>query len=224
MRKYIIVGTILMAVLVAVDEMESFFRSRQDTRKLSRAASTAAIPPVALPQLAFKSESQMKIAGATPLDVAKNFLEAHRAEWGLQPYHDFRPVEFSNPLGTKVKFSVYQSGVPIVDMGIQIEIGRDLSVKGVQNNYRPLAKADLSLRNLSAQQLMDRNQGRFELDGPTSSLSPVLFARPGKAEPEVAYLIPVRDRRKNSASVQVLFRASDGQVLGKSFDRVEFAE
>jgi hypothetical protein len=221
MRRYLILGALLIAALIAVDEFESMLRQHQSkiSSRFMKKPTTASIPAIPFPDT---KNLGVKVKGNNPIEVATEYLEEHREEWNLQPYHDFRAVEFHTPLGTKVKFSVYQSDVPIVEMGIQMEIGRDLTVLNVQNKYQPIAKADIDLRGLDAEQILGKNSGRYEADGESKLPPPVLFVRPGSRQPELAYLLSVKDRGLDSRPVQILFRASDGQVLAKTLSRSEF--
>jgi hypothetical protein len=225
MRKYVVLGAILIAAIIAIQEFNTTLRlhERAPSSQAERIYDSASIPAIPFPNSTSTPVAEKtKITGSTALEVAKNYLEAHRQEWNLQSYHDFRPVEFHTPLGSKVKFSVYQGEVPVVDMGIQIEIGRDLSVLAVQNGYQPIAKADFSERRLNADQILQKNSDRYDAEGPVKLSQPVLFVRPGSREGELAYLVPVHDKAEAHRALQILFRASDGQVLTKAFSRSEF--
>ncbi len=66
---------------------------------------------------------------------------------------------------------------------------------------------------------MDRLSGRFEREADSlKDASLVLYVHPEADEPELAFVIRIRDRLRK-ASVQAIVRATDGQILGRSVAR-----
>lgn len=217
MRRLFVVSAIMLAIYISFEEFRDYLNVNRKTTSI--AAGQLASPLMQLPVRAPSSTENIK---KSPTDIANEYLSGHKALWKIQPFHALHPVEFRTPLGTKVKYSVFQGEVPIVDMEIEIQLDRNLNVSNVQSNYRPLEMAAVKNPALSAEDIVNRNSDRYETEGEAKLTPPVLFARPGNATPELAYLVSVRDKSQASRSVQILFRASDGQVLSKSVSRAEF--
>jgi hypothetical protein len=135
-----------------------------------------------------------------PLDVADQFVKAHREEWQLQPYHELRGSLLLSPeIGTKVKYSVYQDGVLILGLDIEVDVGSDLKVQAFQNNYRPVVHIDFQKnRYLTAEQVAGK-----------ASVEKMLYVNSVSAIPELVYFIRMDEVWKG------MFRARDGKMLGK---------
>ena len=168
------------------------------------------------------------IEGETPQEVADNYLKKHRETFNIQPFHAPRSEVFRSPIGSKVRYTFTQSGLPIIGMEIQIRMDSNLVVEKVTNNYRPLKKVDLeSLDSLSQEtmrEIAESNQYEEDLGGAKREYNRVLVPVSGSDTPEVAFVAPVKERLPGNRTrpVQLLLRASDGQVLKKSFSRAEF--
>lgn len=173
-------------------------------------------PPTGhLSQLAFQEES---ISGEAPLlQTAIRYLNSKKEEWKIQGYHELRPKEISLPIGSKVIFSVFQEGVPVLDQEIQILVSKRGRVLSVQNQYRALEKADLSQKN-DFSSLKNLSQ-KFEiLSGET--MSAYLYVIPGLSKPEVVFPVSVKNTKGDRE--ELLVRASDGEIVAKSQPRKEF--
>lgn len=221
MRRLFVVSAIVLAIYIAVEEFQDYVTLNKKTASAQTALeknSQLAVPTIQLPVRTITSTKSEK----SPIEVADAYLKEHRELWKVQAFHELRPVEFRTPLGTKVKYSVFQNNIPIVDMGIEIQIDRTMNVTDVLNNYRPLEKASATRPALTMEEIVGRNADRYELEASNIQSPPVYFARPGNSSPELAYLVSVKDKLQDSRPVQILFRASDGQVLSKSVARAEF--
>lgn len=212
---------ILLALFIAVGEFQEYVASHQSSPLAQKEkAIQLALPSV---PLNFRSlTSVVATAKKSPLEVANAYLEAHKSLWKIQQHHQLRPVEFRTPLGSKVKYSVFQGNIPVLEMGIEIQLDRNLNVTQVQNSYRPIAEVNLKTPALTAAEVVEKNGDRYQLEEESSILSPVLYSRLGDAAPELAYVVSVKEKGQESHSFQILFRASDGQVLSKSIARTEF--
>lgn len=166
-------------------------------------------------------------SGSDPVEVTREFLNAHREEWKLQTYHELRPVEHRTPLGSQVKYAVYQDGIPIVGLAIDFRLAANLQILEVDNRYQSLERLDLdSLQILNEEEISETALGKqYRPDpGVSNQFSKVLVVVPGQNTPELAYVAAVREQTLDSKSrpVKLLLRATDGQILKKSFSRAEF--
>lgn len=151
------------------------------------------------------------IAGDDVSETAKRYLEEHRETWGLRPYHEFRPRVSTNPNGTNVIFSVFQDGLEVEGLTIDLSFSSEKSVASVVNLYRPVGRADVTGSSLSPSEVLANNE-HYAANGSVDGARRVLDLAGNGATPELSYWIPVRE--KNTGRVtQGLFRASDGQFL-----------
>lgn len=161
----------------------------------------------------------------SPLEIAEKYLRAHTDELGLRPYHEFRPAVFQNPLGARVSYQVYQDGVPVVGSELRLQIGKNQDVIDVDNRYVALERVVLKEGNyLTGPQLQELVRVSNYLPDPSGLGDPsrVIFPLPGSTSGELAYVISAREPSGSRRPVQILLRATDGQVLGKTFSRMEF--
>jgi hypothetical protein len=189
------------------------------SRMQARTASAAALPSRRLLSNQWEGLLQSPLKG--PQSQADAYFEAHRAEWGLAPHHEFRSVSFENPLGTFVKYQVYQAGILVPGMEIQLRVDRQNEVREVQRYYRPLPAADLDQPRMEVEKVRSLAQDQYEtLGGGESSL--ILFAAPGVfgQAPVPAFVFAVKDKR-TSLMGQGVFRASDGALLTLATGRLE---
>lgn len=159
----------------------------------------------------------------TALEVADDYIEAKRKEWGIREHHDLVASVFKTPIGARVKYSVFQEGIPIVGLEIRIRLGRDLSIQAVNNKYVPLEKAQIKSHDfLTGREVLENWQSSLLRPDKTHSrkLDKVLVYLAGNESPELAFVVPGRDRMNRA--VQILLRARDGQTLMTSYSRAEF--
>jgi len=161
--------------------------------------------------------------GRSAREVADKFIEAHRETWQIQAHHELRGDVTDSPMGSRVHYEVYQDGMPVIGLGIDIRLNRDLEVVDVENGYRPLEKADLNGRQLPVEEIVKETSERYKMqpDGEIADAESlkILFASEASTSPEVALVLPLR---KGLQSYQVVIRASDGQLLGRTKSRSEF--
>jgi Zn-dependent metalloprotease len=148
--------------------------------------------------------------------VADEFLSGHRDEWQIQSYHELKADVFPNSEGTKVKYTVFQDGIPIVGMNIIVEVGADHQILSVTNGYHPVARADLEENAaLPAEEIASALGDQYTIQPGTIAHSQrVLFFQPDLDEVELAYTLPLIPNQGNQAPVvQATVRASDGEIL-----------
>jgi hypothetical protein len=159
------------------------------------------------------------ISTNSSINLATQFLEENRGKLGLKEYHEFRPAEFKTPLSTHVRFSVYERGTLILNVGIEVEIQKDKTVKLVDNQYWDLQPSD-STQAIPLPDLVSRYRGEYRLDDSSLSEQPLLSAVPGSSVPELVYVFNGKDG--SGKQVQLMVRASDGRLAGKLYSRAEF--
>jgi hypothetical protein len=167
--------------------------------------------------------------GAQPVDsdvkqIADEHVEAHREEWGIQAHHDLRmSYTYAGPLGSVVKYKVYQGDLALTGMDVEVRVGNDRTVKGVQVHYFPAKEVDLSAPALSEQEIVDSVADRFE-QVPGQSASTQMLFMPSAPGSQAVLAVAMTVRRKGaetSEPVQAIFRASDGQILDLTVARSE---
>lgn len=166
----------------------------------------------------------MKVSGRTSLEVARNFVELHRAEWKLQSHHELVPEVYRSPLGSRVKFAIVQDGIPIIGLALEVRMNRNLEVVGFENEYKPLEKADLSSPTLSVSEVFQGASARLHLEpapGSEDHVGKILFPVAGAPAPQLAYAVSMKDPEGKARLYQMVFRAADGQVLAKQQSRTE---
>lgn len=222
MRRFLLILAVSAALYVGHQEFEEYVKV--NSSPLQREAIAASVQTLAeIPRTTSSTAEVGERMGLTPLQVAEQYFNAHREEWKLQPHHEFRPVEFKTPLGTKIKYSTYQDGVPVLNLDISLQIERDNSVGAVENKYIPIEKAELKKKEMKVEELLPLVSERYtSVEEPKTLTTPVIVVVPGSTSPQVAYLLSVKDKARKEGPVEILFRASDGQVLGKNKPRSEF--
>ena len=161
----------------------------------------------------------------SPLEIAEQYLRSHTEDLGLRPYHEFRPTVFQNPLGARVSYQVYQDGLPVVGSELRLQIGRNQDVIDIDNRYVAIEKVQVREADyLTQTQLQELVRVSNYLPDPSVGTDPsrVIFPLPGSTSGELAYVVSAREPAGSRRPVQILLRATDGQVLGKTFSRMEF--
>ncbi len=171
-----------------------------------------------------QSEKKHLDAGTlSALEVADRFIENQKKELGFQKHHSLQSVSFRTPLKTVVKYSVHEGEIPLMGLGFEVEVDGQMQVTKFENNYRPLLPG--SGGSASAPEfLLERLSPRYEVvENDPSFMTPIYFASAQAAKPELAYILRVRDRAgARRGPQQIIFRASDGQILSRSRSRSEF--
>lgn len=202
-----------------------FFQMNSGRRGASIGQHSAPARTEALRVVKRQAASLPQYGGRTPREAADLFVEAHREEWKIQSHHELRSEVSRSPLGSSVHYDVYQDGIPVVGVGIDIRLDRELRVVDVENGYRPLEKADTSVAQLPVEQIVKEAGDRYayRAEGPVETTSRILFASEAMTSPELAVVVPlIKQTDKGVQSYQVVFRATDGQFLGRTKSRSEF--
>ncbi len=207
MRKALTWIVIAVAFYLAMDE---FSTSVEQVNLASRAYRSG--PPIAA-----SLSGPLQSALPNPVQVANNYLKEHRDQFQIQSYHELRPVPIATASGTTVKYSVYQDKLPIIGLGIEIKIAKDFSVEGLENNYRPVQAADLSNTGIPLKKILERVSQRYIAEETSvAHASSILYLDSVSAAPELVYVVSLKENLGKGRNLQVLFRASDGLILGKS--------
>jgi len=156
--------------------------------------------------------------------AAKEYLDEHRAEWEVRDYHNLVASSTVGPLGGRVTYSAYQDGMLVVGATIEMEFDGQGRMVQVRNNYKPVARLEMPEPEevMTPTEVIGRAAERFAAtEANLSNVTKVIFSPGEGGEAELGYVIPVKDAL-DSRTGQALFRASDGQLLRKSFSRSEF--
>lgn len=228
MKKWLLFLAIAIAasVMVYLEQQSSEGGSVGDASSRSGAIKLGG--HVSLPTDRANVES-IPVVGRTALEVTRNYIDLHRDEWKIQSHHELVGEEFQSPLGSRVRYSIYQEGLPVFGLGIAFRLNPDLQILEVENEYRPLEKADLQGPQLGVTEIVQdaSKRYRFVADGNlANSTAKVLFAHPAESTPSLAIVIPMKEsvteKGKRSRGFQMMFRARDGQLLQRTASRAEF--
>lgn len=240
MKKWFILTTLVVSIGIAIIDFSGMLQSsRQSFRSdyFKKGAAVSSWPsrsksgtPFAssLDNRATRSPVSKQIGGLENDDsllTANEYIELNRKALGIQKHHDLKPLIYSNPLGTNVKYTVFQDNIPVVGMGLLVRVGRDNSVLGIEHDYRPLEKADTApSQKLSPDEIISQANNRYALaDKDLNSIPIILYAAPNSTKPQLAYVMRVVDQNASKPRVlQIVFRVEDGQILARSQARAEF--
>lgn len=155
--------------------------------------------------------------------AADDYIEANRDQWGVQAYHELHlDNQFASPLGTVVKYKIYQGEFPIHGMDVEVRVGSDGRVQDAAVHYTPVAEVDLQQPRMSVDDITYLISNRFER-GAGDAGTPVIFvpSTAGSA-PELGIALSVVRKGSSEVPAQAIFRASDGQILDLTVARAEF--
>jgi len=193
--------------------------SRQARPQMGSVASSVLFP---LQRPAAHSTLSDIASPQSALEEANAYLSAHRAEWHIQKYHELRPRLTTTPLGSTIRYDVFQSGVPV--LGIPIILHVDLTGKiNADLYYRPIGEVNISNPSvMTSEDVLNTVADKFSEDPAVgSNPSKVIIANQASSG-DLAYAVPVLDKESGNTPVEVFLRASDGQILRKVRGRGEF--
>ncbi len=154
----------------------------------------------------------------SPVAAANAYVTLHRDALGIQSHHQLKPEEYRSPLGSAVKYSVYQGKHLVMGLQLEIFVNKKGSVSRVSNGYRPVEEAGEEAWEAPAKNFTD-GVTVFETESAPVALLFVPENSPAsKAEP--AYAVQVKNKTTQETH-QGIFRASDGQMLALSKGRGE---
>jgi hypothetical protein len=206
-------ASLVLVVLVIALQWESAPPESSAVNVLPRQGAVATLPVRRL-------SADRNWMGNSPEEIAHRYVETNREAWGIQPHHDLRAEVLENPLGTQVRYKVFQGEYELIGMEIQLRVTRGLEVKNVEMQYRPVGEADLNQPVLAPEQIESTIENRFEKVA--EGVAPVLYVPRDGSVPVPAFAMTVKRKTGSQASVQAIFRASDGQVLDLTVPRAEF--
>lgn len=175
-----------------------------------------------LPQprkVAYEVTSQQHLVSTedSVLLKANKYLEDHKEELHLQPFHDIEKSVSTTPLGSTVVFTFSQGGLPIVGMSIRIKMDLQSQITDVENTYIAFPKVDFSKDDLlQPSDVVKYLPSRFVLDE-VAGFQPArqLMNLEGASELTPAYVIRTRDRDDNLKPITLLINAVNGELLYK---------
>jgi len=235
MKKFLVFGAVLaLAVLAVLDFTE---QEKQDSARHLRPRGLemrrqAAVGTWALPmreasrpaEPVHEANDRPVAAVDSPQGITDRYLMEHGEELGLKPWHELRPSVFQTPLGARVNYQVFQDGLPILGAELHMRLGRD-NVVHLENQYLPLEKVDVNPKDaIDTAQVHELMKVSNYLPDPSVGTEPAKILVPvqGTNRAELVYVVSAREPGGSRRPVQVLLRASDGQVLGKNYSRMEF--
>lgn len=225
MRKYFFLMMIATAVYLGIQEFRNEAGLISDQAQIESvpgpsAPQLAAVPPG--PRLPGLTTSEEAVSEDPVIRAAQNYLLKHKDELNLQDHHHLRPQVFSSPLGSTVRFDVYQDGLPLLGAYIDVEMDADRQISSMTSHYEPYERVETETKEvLSMEEIRTKLPVRY---GSLAGEAPSLMLLPSGAgsNVELVYVMRFSDKEQNGRPVQILFRATDGQILRKSMARTEF--
>ncbi|MBI4404908.1 MAG: hypothetical protein HY537_12140 [Deltaproteobacteria bacterium] len=217
MKKLYWSTALMIGMLILMNELDRVVQTEQrkaptKTSSVKTSAKLALAIPQARPLAGLTTEHKT-VDPFSPMQIAEQYLQAHREDFNIQSYHELRPELRRTPLSTHVHFSVYQDNVWISGVGLTIEVDpSNGQITSVDNRYRPFAKIELHQNLLPPQEVIQ--EAALLLGHSPANLSvgsTIIFTA---NEPEPAYIVHSRQD-----SSQMVFSASSGQLLSRSVPR-----
>ncbi len=153
----------------------------------------------------------------SPLATADIYLRAHLSEWHVLDYHELRPEPTVTALGTTVKYQVFQDGIPVVDMSIVVHVLANGNVTA-ESSYQPIPRVDPSATGMEFEDIIRNFSDQFSENSDADAQSNRVIALDhslGRPIGQLAYQAFLLDRDSGNP-VEVVFRATDGQILRKT--------
>lgn len=235
MRKYLIASIVLLALFLGIEEVREKYGNGGST-----ATNTDVTQPLfggITPSAPRKRNQTLEFfqpnhegdvsSEASLIELARTYLEAHNDEFKVQPHHQLKGHLFTSPIGNTVRFDVYQDGLPLFETFIDVEIDGQRQISSVTSHYDAFPRVDTQrAKILSQEEIQSKLSSRYVVKtGETPSM--MLLPTGQGRDVEIVYVMQFTDREISGRNpmgnhVQLLLRASDGQILKKSFARVEF--
>lgn len=150
------------------------------------------------------------------IDLTNFYLEKHRRDLNLQPYHEFRPAYFGSPDSSYVRYDVYQDGIWVWDMHLIFTVNEkgEITQKNIQ--YSPIEKLYFNVKDFeNLKEVLPEKYKIKTLSEPTK----VIFTE--TSDPTIAYVVEAIEKQSKKP-LQLIVRATDGLVLKKIRKRAEF--
>lgn len=161
-------------------------------------------------------------AMATDNDVlraADNYLASQNTRRITEEHRAVGRVTRS-PLGSVVRYDIYQGLLPVVGMRIEVHVDHALKVTKTDWNYRPIAAVELEEGGPALyDHVKSRLPNGYELRKDRSGYSEIIYELFQQGRGEHAVVVPVVNEHKIPMSL--ILRASDGAVLGAEMPRYE---
>ncbi len=237
MKKFLVFGAVLaLAILAVLDfkeqktqEAERRLRPRGFEMRRQAAVGSWNLPAresANVEEATAPANDRPVAAEDTPQAITDRYLMEHGEELGLKPWHEMKPSVFQTPLGARVTYQVFQDGLPILGAELRMRLGRD-NVVHLESQYLPFERADVNpVSAIGTAQVQDLMKASNYLPDPSVGTEParILIPVQGTNRAELAYVVSAREPGGSRRPVQILLRASDGQVLGKNYSRMEFGK
>lgn len=226
MKKYFILFSLGILGLIAISRFfDSVDRGTEMAAvvDLNRRQASLAVPALPAPRgTPFNAQTIAQAEQDGAMAIANQFVEAHREEWRLQPYHELRAAVFESPFSAKVAYQVYQDNLPIIGMRIVVEVDRNRKAILFESNYRSVERLDVSRVEAMTELDLIRGLGeRYEERREVKELTQALNLVDARNVPDLVFVVRVLDRSLNQPA-QLVLRATDGQLVQKSFAKKEF--
>lgn len=160
-----------------------------------------------------------------PSEDAYRFLNQHRQEWRIQDYHDLKPQLYTTPLGTQVSYQVFQEGLPILGMKIVLQVDNHHEVTVIENGYEPVARVSLDFPEVTRSELESwvSSHGYRIANESDNGKRLMLHHRKGNDAVDPVYGLTVNSPTTGDGkqTFQILVRATDGQILGRTHPRAD---
>ena len=148
---------------------------------------------------------------------AQEYVDAHRKTLRIGDHHRLVPQLDQNPLGTVVRYQVYEKNLPIMGMDITVHFSSRGSITQLENHYRALEPVS-DEKTISEERILKLVTDRYGYQPTDHPISHILYAgSENDTAPTRAYVIQVR--LSSGRPMQLMVRATDGLLLSRVFTR-----
>jgi hypothetical protein len=223
MSRWLFLGVIVIAIGLGLSDLVQFSREPQTQVSPTSEQNPQQIevnPTVPVPVQELRNPAG-QIRSTRPIEIARLYLEEHRKQWKLQDHHQFVPQESMSPLGSRVRFGIYQDGIQVLGMGIELMVKSTGEVREISNDYVPLHRWTGDVKDfVSEDSISAKLKDSYELDS-SVPISRALVPVPVSHDVEAVLVVSAK-KIGRSETQTLLVRASDGQILNKAVPRKEF--
>ncbi len=161
------------------------------------------------------------------LSLAHQFIVRNSEQFPIRKHHQLVAETFINPLGTRVRYQIFQNEIVVVGLNIDLQVGGSGKIKIISNNYNPIEKVEIDRRKwLTIEKILQTQKGSFiptDLGFPSVSEPVIIWTAPYSSKGQLGYVVSVFDSKaKHKVSGQVVFSVNSGQLLARHIPRSEF--
>lgn len=153
----------------------------------------------------------------SPAERDYSSYEELSAYFELAPYHQFKKEEVSTPLAKQTRYQFEQNGIAIIGMDFVLEEDRKGAKTVTRMNYHRISEVDTQQNVMPMEDLLQKSNLQ-SLPYSAQQFSKIIYVESEKKDGVFAVVLPAYDPVSKRQG-QFIFRATDGQLLAKTFSR-----